>query len=105
MKKTFKNYNVEIQSDKNLKDKEITLGVGQLKKSKKTFYFETVKHKPRNENPLVYEGCYFRVRSSKTGFRFTAIISLDDIEKLNDATVSCEIEKAISNIKSKFASC
>lgn len=105
MKKVYKNYNVEIRSEKNLHDQEIALGVGQLKKSKKTFYFETCKPKQRSENPLVFSGSYFRVRSSKSGFRFLAVIPHTDFEKLDKERISFEIEEAITNIHASYANC
>lgn len=83
-----------IESDKALGDKEIRLGVGMLRRSARTFLFETASRIRRRENPIVYDGKYFRVRSTKMGMRFTCTFTDEQIANMK-AKILEEVKKDI----------
>lgn len=103
MKQTLKNFDVILTCDRPVKDGDVMLGVGCLKRAQRQFLFEKMCDVAYRKNPRVFKGKYWSVRSTRLGFRFTGIVSPDVLNEMGTAALieamSGEVREAAAKLE------
>jgi|GEM_PF-1559521 hypothetical protein len=103
MKQTLKNCDVILTCDRPVKDGDVMLGVGCLKRARHQFLFEKMCDVAYRKNPRVFKGKYWSVRSTRLGFRFTGIVSPNLLSEMGTTALieamSCEVREAAAKLE------
>ena len=114
MKQTIKNCDVMVTCDTPLKEGEVALGIGcvktlvegsgLLRRARKVFLFEKMTEgAPRRHNPRVFKGRWWSVRATRSGFRFTAIFTPEQVAAMAAPDLLYAIQQEIALATDKMA--